>query len=205
MGSKHLTSAHYRIFLTVFLFGAFVGSLQAQRGAVTQSRNLVQLVDQSERIVQGRVISARVERHPELRHLFTVVVSLRVEETLKGPAEDTVTFRQFIWDVRDRSDVAGYRKGQRLLLLLNPTTTYGLSSPAGLQQGRFRIGRDTDGNLVATNGLGNAALLRGLDQELPKRKVRLSQRLSTLVSSHRAGPIRADDLRDLIRQILATR
>ena len=84
----------------------------AQRGALTVPRNLDQLTDRAADIVRGTVLSAHVEKHPELTNLDTVVVTLRVSETLKGQAIGTYTFRQYIWDVRDRYDNAGYRKGQ---------------------------------------------------------------------------------------------
>ena len=90
----------------------------AQRGAMTVPRNLDQLTDRASDIVRGTVVSARVEKHPELSNLDTVVVTLRVHDTLKGHAAGTYTFRQYIWDVRDRYDAAGYRKGQDLLLLM---------------------------------------------------------------------------------------
>ena len=114
----------------------------AQRGALTVPRNLDQLTDRAADIVRGTVLSAHVEKHPELTNLDTVVVTLRVSETLKGQAIGTYTFRQYIWDVRDRYDNAGYRKGQELLLLMNEPSRYGLTSPVGIEQGRFRIHRD---------------------------------------------------------------
>jgi len=90
--------------------------LSAQRGAITLPQNLNELVDEAAVIVRGQVLSARVEPHPDLKGLFTVVATLRVDETLKGNPGPIFTFRQFIWDVRDRYDAAGYRKGQHLLL-----------------------------------------------------------------------------------------
>ncbi len=59
-------------------------------------------------------------------------------------------------------DVAGYRKGQELLLLMNGSSRYGLTSPVGLEQGRFRIQRDRSGREVATNGAGNLRLFERL-------------------------------------------
>ena len=64
------------------------------------------------------VVAARVEKHPELTSLDTVVVTLRVRDTLKGEARGNFTFRQYLWDVRDTYDAAGYRKGQDFVLLL---------------------------------------------------------------------------------------
>jgi hypothetical protein len=174
---------------------------RAQRGALTRSRNLAQLVTQSAVIVRGYVVSARVEPHPDLPHLWTVVVTLRVAETLKGEAGQTFAFRQFIWDIRDRYDAAGYRKGQHLLLLMNPTTRYGLTSPAGLEQGRFRISRDAAGRESAVNGRGNVGLLSGLAQRLQSKHLKLSPRATALIQQQEAGPIGLDDLRELTRQL----
>jgi len=181
--------------------------LQAQRGAYVQPRNLAQLVAQSAVIVRGTVVSARVEPHPEFSNLSTVVVTLRVAETLKGDASGAFTFRQFIWDIRDRHDAAGYRKGLHLLLLLNPTTSYGLTSPAGLEQGRFRISRDAEGREVAVNGHGNVGLWERMDTELKSKRLTLSPRSAALLRQHPAGPITLNDLRDLTRDlaVLTTR
>jgi hypothetical protein len=156
MTQNYLTRAAWRVFLTLALPFVLSSPLYAQRGALTRSRNLGELVSQSAVILRGNVISARAEPHPDLTNLWTVVVTLQVRETLKGEAGPTFTFRQFIWDIRDRYDAAGYRKGQDLLLLMNPPTRYGLSSPAGLEQGRFRIQRDGAGRETAVNGHGNA-------------------------------------------------
>jgi hypothetical protein len=175
--------------------------LPAQRGAITLPQNLGELVDESAVIVRGYVVIARVEAHPDLEELPTVVVTLAVDETLKGSAGPTFTFRQFIWDARDRHNTAGYAKGQHLLLLLIKPSPYGLSSPAGLEQGRFRILRDVAGKQVAVNGRGNAALFHGLGPQLKAKGVQLSPRLAGMMAQPPAGPIPLDDLRELIRQI----
>jgi len=177
--------------------------LSAQRGALTQPRNLGRLVAQAAVIFRGNVISTRVEPHPELTHLTTVVVTLRVRETLKGEAGPTFTFRQYIWDIRDHYDAAGYRKGQELLLLMNPPTRYGLSSPAGLEQGRFRILRDAAGREIAVNGHGNAGLFHDLEPQLKRQRIALPAQLATIVSQERAGPLPSGELKDLIRQLAA--
>ena len=171
----------------------------AQRGAMTVPRNLDQLTDRASDIVRGTVVSARVEKHPELTNLDTVVVTLRVRDTLKGDAAGTYTFRQYIWDVRDRNDAAGYRKGQDLLLLMISPSRYGLSSPAGLDQGRFRIDRDKSGREIAVNGTGNVHLFDGLSTAAGKQGVALSEGQSGLIAKHRQGPIGLDDLMALVR------
>lgn len=198
--ARALRSVTQALSAILFLF-IVAGPLKAQRGALTRSRNLSELVGQSAAILRGHVVSARVEPHPELANLWTVVVTLRVEEVLKGDVGSTFTFRQFIWDIRDRYDAAGYKKGQGLLLLMNRPTRYGLSSPAGLEQGRFRVLRDGEGRETAVNGHGNAGLFRDLDRQMARMRISLPPQLATLVKQHRSGPIPLDSLRDLIRQV----
>jgi hypothetical protein len=170
----------------------------AQRGAMAVPRNLDQLTDRASEIVRGTVVSAHVEKHPELSNLDTVVVTLRVHETLKGHASGTYTFRQYIWDLRDRYDAAGYRKGQDLLLLMIAPSEYGLSSPAGLNQGRFRIERDRAGREVAVNGADNLRLFDGL-AAADKTVGALTQKQASLAAKHRKGPVELTELEAMIR------
>lgn len=178
-----------------------VSPAQAQRGAIVLPQNLAEMVDEAATIVRGHVISARVEPHPEFSNLDTIVVTLQVEEVLKGSAAKTFTFRQYIWDIRDRYDTASYRKGQHLLLLMIKPNQYGLSSPAGLEQGRFRILRDPQGHDFAVNGHANAGLFRDVAPALTKKKVQLTPALSTLVTEHRKGPVELKDLEDIVRAL----
>jgi hypothetical protein len=171
----------------------------AQRGAMTVPRNLEQLTDRAANILRGTVISAHVERHPELTNLDTVVVTLRVREALKGDAAGTFTFRQYIWDIRDRWDAAGYRKGQDLLLALNAPTRYGLTSPVGIEQGRFRIQPDGKGGFLAQNGTGNLRLFDGVAAAAAKQGVALTAKQASLVAKHRGGPVELAELTAMIR------
>ena len=171
----------------------------AQHGAITIPRNLDQLTDRASDIVRGTVVSAEVEKHPELSNLDTVVVTLQLTDTLKGAAQGTFTFRQYIWDIRDNLDAAGYRKGQDLLLLMIAPSRYGLSSPAGMDQGRFRIQRDPSGREMAVNGTGNARLFDGLDPAADEAGVALTPKQAGLVAKHRRGPVELDELTAMIR------
>jgi len=173
--------------------------LGAQRGALTLPQNLGEMVDEAATIVRGRVSSVRLEPHPDFPNLKTVVVTLRVDEVLKGQAGETFTFRQFVWDIRDRSNAAGYGKAQHLLLLITRPSPYGLSGPVGLEQGRFRIERGADGRLVASNGHENVGLFTDLDQHLTRKGIRLQPELAARVAEYRAGPVALDVLRELIR------
>src|SRR5258707_8543971 len=150
----------------------------AQRGALPARADLQRLVQPAGTIVRGHVVSAVVEPHPRFANLQTVVVTLSVSKVLKGDAGATFTFRQFIWDIQDVETAAGYRKSPELLLFLNPNSQYGLTSPVGLEQGRFVIQRDAKGNAFASNGRHNGGLFvqfeskaagHGISPSLPAR------------------------------------
>ncbi len=190
-----------RRILLLLVMMALATPAWAQRGALTIPRNLDQLTDRSAVIVRGTVISARVEKHPEFSGLNTVLVTLHVQETLKGQAKGTFTFRQYIWDVRDRYDAAGYRKGDDLLLMMIAPSQYGLSSPAGMDQGRFRIFRDGSGREFAVNGHSNFKLFDGIGTQMARKGVTLSPRSANLVAKHTKGPLELRDLTTLIREL----
>jgi hypothetical protein len=188
-----------RLFALVLAVSLAAAPAFAQRGAMTVPRNLDQLAERANTILRGTVISAHVEKHPELTNLDTVVVTLRVRETLKGDAQGTFTFRQYIWDIRDRWDAAGYRKGQDLLLVLNAPTRYGLTSPVGIEQGRFRIRPDGKGGLLALNGTGNVHLFDGVAASVAGKGVALTESQAGLVAKHRGGPVELGELMAMFR------
>jgi hypothetical protein len=132
--------------------------LRGQSGAHTASVDLAQLVQSAQTIVRGQVLSAKIEPHPQFPNLQTVVVTLAVTKLLKGEAKSNLVFRQYIWDPDDFPSAAGYQKAGELLLFLNPVSPYGLTSPVGLEQGRFRVLHDAKGNRYALNGRDNFGL-----------------------------------------------
>lgn len=173
----------------------------AQSNALTLPRNLGELVLESQAVVQGRVTSVTLEPHPQLKNLLTVAVTLQVEETLKGDALKSLTFRQAVIDARDRRQFMGYRTGQHLLLILMKPSSYGLTSPAGMEQGRFRIVARPDGKLLAANGFNNAGLFRGLDSQLSARGLRMAPEVQTMVAKPESGPVSLEYLKSLIRTL----
>lgn len=187
---------------TILLLIACTGPvLLAQRGALTAPRNISQLTARSALILRGRVVEAHVERHPTLRGLRTVVVTLRGEEVIKGSAGATYTFRQVIWDVRDIDDKAGYRKGQEWLLFLNAPNEHGLTSPVGLEQGRFKVVERADRKIEVVNGRGNVGLFEGVTQVPEYKASTLSSRARSMVTTHRHGAVMLDSLREVVRSL----
>ena len=202
----HLVT-RYRLF-PIILFCAFTLATaiptSAQSKAVTLPRNLGELVGESQMVVQAWVTSVTLEPHGQLKNLMTVVVLLQVEETLKGEPAKTLTLRQAVTDRKDQWQKLGYRTGQHLLLILIKPNPYGLASPAGMEQGRFRIEPFEAGKLSATNGLGNAGLFRGLNSQLQVKGIRVAPEVREMISKPGTGPAPLEHLKSLIRSIAAT-
>ena len=195
-------SGNFFAFLTL-LFCTLVCGIPtpAQSSALTVPRNLAQLVAESQIVIQGQVINVDLKPHENLKNLMTVVVTLQVEDSLKGYADKTYTFSQAVIDKIDLQRRMGYSVGQHLLLVLIKPSAYGLSSPAGMEQGRFRIERGAQGKLLATNGFSNAGLFRGVDSELRGKRLRISPEAQAMVAKPGTGPVDLDGLKNLIRAI----
>lgn len=194
--------AHRKFLLALVASLALISvNAEAQRGARTTPRGLDQLTEEADVIVHGSVVSARVEPHPQFKNLMTVVISLHVQETLKGRPRNSMQFRQYIWDIRDQIDAARYAKGQELLLMLGPVSEHGLTSPVGLEQGRFRISRDSNGQTIALNGYGNVGLFESVARRAERKGVQLPPRVKALSQSHQAGPVPLADLESAIRSL----
>lgn len=175
------------------------GPAAAQRGQLTVSRNLDELVTQAATIVEGYVVGWSVAKHEKFTNLDILSVTVHVKDVLKGTVGTTFTFRQHISDIRDRYNGAGYRKGQHVLLLVNRVNHNGLTSTSGVGQGRFRIIRDRLGNEWAVNGHANARLFSRMETRVKQQSSSLSAQTNRMLAEQRAMPIPLADLRLLIR------
>jgi hypothetical protein len=166
---------------------------------LVKTRNLDELTSQAERIVQASVVSAKVEAHPQYHALHSVLVTVAVRDTLKGPRQKQFTYRQFIWDARDRSDVAGYRKGQELLLFLTKETPEGFTGTVGLNQGRMSIRRGSTGAFVQP-GTPPAQLFAGVESTLAAEKKTVGSSIRKAARSESAV-IRLDEMKQAVRDL----
>src|SRR5689334_22215648 len=77
--------SNFLVFLAILAFTAIsIAPAYAQVEALTLPRNLSDLVGESQIVVQGTVSSVNIEPHVVLKNLTTLVVTLQVEEGLKG-------------------------------------------------------------------------------------------------------------------------
>ena len=193
-----------RPLVIAFLVILLSGSLQAQRGALVKPRNLDQLTTQADRIVHGYIVSAKVEPHPQYSGISTVLVTVRVAEMLKGTAPQEFTFRQFIWDIRDKRDAMGMRKGREVVLFLNKTTSAGLTSTSGLDQGRFEVERDNSGKEFIRAHAPNQVLLQGVPAALSKKGSSTPASIRTAQSDNRQL-VPLTDFKAAVRGLAGTR
>jgi len=175
-------------------------SVFGQSGAYTAPADLEQLVHSAQTIVRGRVISATVEPHPQFANLQTIVIKITVTKLLKGQAGPTYTFRQFLWDARDEAVFATYKRAGEILLFLNPVSAYGLTSPVGLEQGRFRVLRDPKGNSSVLNGRGNSGLFNQVASKANSRGVTFSKQVRQMLSKP-GGPAPLDAFEESIQAL----
>ena len=197
-GLKVLRSTTFLLALLLVTFLA--GSTFAQTNAITLPRNLDELVTESPNVVQGWITRVTLEPNDRLKNLLMVVVTVQLEDTLRGSAIKTFTFRQAVIDARDQEKRLGYRAGQHVLLLLIKPSEYGLSSPAGMEQGRFRIEQGPNGKLNAVNGLVNIGLFLNLPVEL-QQNPSLTVQARQMMAKPSPGPVSLDELKAVIRVI----
>jgi hypothetical protein len=183
----------------------FVPPSNAQQGAMTVTMDLARMVDESENIVLGLVTSVKSEKHPDFQNLDTVVVTLDVQDALKGAPGSTYTFRQFVIDARDRDSKLGYRVGEEVVLMIRQPSQYKLTSPVGLEQGRFQVERDGQGNRFLRNGVNNAGLFEGVAKTVPNLKSHVSSAVQQLTAQHQSGPISYEDFKSFVQGVLAAR
>ena len=176
----------------------------AQRDARVLHQNLADMVTEAQTVILGRVVSVKAEPHPEFANLKTIVVTLDVQEVLKGQAPRLFTFRQFVSHPLDYKEKLGYAGDQDVLLMLTKPSQYGLSSPAGLEQGRFRIQTDANGNRTVVNGVNNAGLFIRIAKSAPKLDAQLAGLPARqLLTQHRSGPIPLDEFKSIIQTLVA--
>jgi hypothetical protein len=185
--------------LMVAVVLAMAWAAQAQAQFLYRQVALPELSQRAPIIVQGRIVEARYEGHPDYLNLSTVLVTLQVERTLRGGAAERLSFREFLPGLQARMGKRGYLVGQRLLLFLAEPSRYGLSSPLGGEQGRFHIWRDQRGNELVENEFRNAGLFKNLAEAATRAGVSLSPQQARLAGVAR-GPVSLEEFVSAVKQ-----
>jgi hypothetical protein len=185
-----------------WLVGALLlAPVAASATTVNKHLDLVDLLQQSELIVHGRVKS--VSDGIDARGIPYTEVTLAVAETLKGKAGGEYTFRQFgllaprrMGDGRVNLMVtpaawATYARGDEAIFFLRKAAAWtGLRTTAGLAQGRFK---------VSLAGVANSADNAGLFDRVQVDAGLLGEGERRVMATTR-GAVNARGFKSLVRQ-----
>ena len=189
--------------LTVFILALIIfpaSNLKAQ--LLTLPVNVSYLSQRADIIVQGRIIDVRYENLPGYANIPTVKVSLEVENMLRGPQGRTYTFREALLGFKASEGKTAYHVGQRILVFLPSPSRYGLSSPIGIEQGRFHIARNPDGEEIVVNEMDNAGLFKNMDTTPYMSALQLSRNRMKNTETAGRGPVRLDGFVALVKSLM---
>ncbi len=174
-----------RKFVAVAALGAAVLTGSAARAmTLTSDANIVELLEQSQDVVVGRV--AKVEDGLDERGIPYTEVTLEVTESIRGHLSGATTFRQFGL-LKPRPMPDGHRTmmpapdgfpksvpGEDVVLMLRPSARWtGFRMPAGVSAGKFNLGPGRVANDSGNRGLfNNVRLEKGLASEREAQMMR---------------------------------
>ncbi len=180
--------------------------LQAQ--PMTMPVDLSYLTQRADIIVQGKVISVEPEKAPGYQNIATVVITLEVENMLRGPSKkSSYTFREIILGPWGKGSMGAkgakqnYFIGHRMLLFLLSPSSLGFSSPIGMGQGRFHVKRDASGAQTIVNEFGNTGLFKNVAQKASAGGRKLTSEQLHLVSTQQ-GPVQLNDFISLTKRLI---
>lgn len=162
--------------------------------------NLAYLTQRADVIVQGHVTEVVHETLPNSPNIYTLRVTLRVDDMMRGPAGKTYTFREIFLGLRAKEGKRSYQAGQHLLLFLPSPSRYGLSSPIGIEQGRFHISQNTSGSALISNETGNIGLFDDVAVTSSNAGRVLTKNQWNVVSTKR-GPVQLNDFVSLVKNL----
>jgi hypothetical protein len=196
-GMRSRLSGIRKVFLLPIVVVVAVSSGLLAAELMVKQVNLTYLTRRSDVIVQGKVTEVLHESLPGYPNIPTVKVTLNIEKMLRGPEGKTYAFREILLGSRPKAAKGGYSVGQHLLLFLPSPSQFGLSSPIGMEQGRFYIVPNTAGRLTAVNESNNAGLFSNIAKDAGKEGQKLTaSQLQT--ASTRGGPVQLDELMSLV-------
>jgi hypothetical protein len=190
----------YIVWMAFLLAAGSAFPLQAQ--FMTRQVDLPYLAQRADVIVQGKIISVQYLNLPRFRNFPAVEVTLEIENMLRGPSKQSAyTFREAILGLKTDRGKQDYSIGQRMILFLRSPSSLGLSSPIGLGQGRFHIGRNSINSETISNETGNSGLFSTVAQKTAKEGKKLTP-AQLRVTSTKNGPVQLNDFISLTKNLM---
>ena len=151
--------------LLIFATLAALALLLAITASATTIRPMTieQLTDSATHVIEGRAVEVWCAWDDQHREILTYT-RFSVVKTLKGAAGSQVVVAQLGGTVNGITvRVAGIRHfqvGETALVFLRPGDTPDAMAMAAMQ-GNFRVGKDSSGQMVASNGVPETSALSG--------------------------------------------
>ena len=163
--------------------------------------NLTYLARRADVIVLGQVTDVVHESLPGYPNIPTVKVTLKVENMMRGPEGDTYTFREVFVGLRAKTAKKGYTAGQQLLLFLTAPSKLSLSSPVGIEQGRFHIVSQPRSNPLVVNEQGNMGLFGNVAEAAKMAGRPLTENQLRIASSEK-GPVQLGEFVSMVQNFM---
>jgi hypothetical protein len=163
--------------------------------------DLTYLARRADVIVHGRVVDVVNEGMPGYANIPTVKVTLQVENMMRGPKEDTYIFREVSMGIRARMGRKVYRSGQELLLFLTAPSKLGLSSPVGIEQGRFHVTHNPREDPLVVNEQSNIGLFKNVAQSASLAGRPLTESQLRIASSEK-GPVPLNEFVSIVQNLM---
>jgi hypothetical protein len=192
------------LYLPAILLALFFMAPTLRAQFLVRPVNLAYLAQRADVIVQGRVVDAVHESLPGYPNIPTVKVTLSVENMIRGPEGDTYVFREVFVGLRSRVGEKSYTAGQQLFLFLTASSKYGLSSPVGIEQGRFHVRHNPEGGPMVVNEKSNIGLFRNVAEEARMAGRPLTESQLAMAASEQ-GPVQLNEFESMVRKLMLIR
>lgn len=139
--------------------------------------------------------------------MIVTITTFSVIETLKGNVGQTYTIKQVGGNLPNSSDlmmipgVPKFEIGKNYVVFLPQSSRLGFSSPIGLDQGKFDILFDKQGNRVVGNGRDIEQLLENIPQQNIPSQVTVLNKNSVVNKNAKRTELPLNDFLSIVRQI----
>lgn len=161
--------------------------------------NLLELANSADRIFTGTCLNVEDIPKDKTSNLHVVKFTFEINEEIKGiNGKKVISFKQWA----PTTDDAGYEKGRKYVLFLNPNSRLGLTSPVGFLQGHFNVSLDENNKEIVANKVSNLGLHKNLrtKEEVILHDHALSERLND--GGEHANHINYDDFIKSVREVV---
>ncbi len=186
----------------LILFGFLLFSMPAQALTVLQL-NAEQMTHLSKWVFVGECTEVKTVR---LRNVGKAIeVTFAVEDMIKGPRQNTITYRQIASLQGEPSigaDLPTYEVGEESLVFLSEEGPKGLTAPIGIFQGKFDMVTNTNGTRYIRNGVNNKGLFVGLKKSPQFKSLKINTAEKNMIQQN-GGALPLETFTSLVKKYVS--